>query len=245
MYSIFRKELFGFFHSIMGYVVIIVFLLVCGLFMWVLPDSNIIDYGYASMEKFFDFAPWVLMFLIPAITMRTFPDEFKSNTIELLLTKPIKELQIILGKYFASIVLVLICLFPTLIYLLCIKMLATSQHYIDSGAIIGSYVGLFFLVAAFTAIGMWCSSLTSNTVVGFLLAFFGCYILYSGFEAISALPVFVGNIDYLLSQIGLQFHYKNISKGVIDTRDVIYFSSVALLFILATQVVLHNRKWEK
>ena len=245
MYSIFLKEIKSFFSSIVGYVAIIIFLLICGLFMWVLPNSNMLDYGYASMDKFFDFAPWVLIFLIPAITMRMFPDEFRGGTIEMLLTKPIKEEGIILGKYFASLLLVLIALLPTLLYVYSISQLESKGHFMDSGGIIGSYIGLCFLASSFTAIGMFCSSLTHNQIVGFLIAVFACFILYSGFEAISSLPVFMGNADYILSKIGMQFHYNNISKGVIDSRDVIYFVSLATLFILATKAILTRRNWEK
>ena len=226
-----------------GYVVVIVLLLICGLFMWILPATNLLDFGFLSMDKFFAFAPWVLLFLIPAITMRMFPDELKSGTIEILLTKPVTEMQIILGKFFASLALVLIALLPTVIYVFSMRFLASEGHTLDTGGILGSYIGLFFLAASFCGIGIFASSLTSNQIVGFLSSLIGCLVLYFGFEAISKIPAFSGGLDYILSAIGLASHYNNISRGVVDTRDIIYFVTVVVLFILATQIVLKKRNW--
>jgi ABC-2 type transport system permease protein len=243
MYSIFLKEIKGYFSSLVGYIVVITLLFICGLFMWILPATNLLDFGYLSLEKFFSFAPWVLLFLIPAITMRMFPDELKSGTIEILLTKPISELQIILGKYFASLVLVLLALLPTIIYVFSLRFLASEGHKMDTGGILGSYIGLFFLSASFCAIGVFASSITSNQIVGFLVSLIGCLVFYFGFEAISSIPAFSGGIDYVLSAIGLSSHYNNISRGVIDTRDIIYFLSIVIIFILATQIILKKRNW--
>ena len=243
MYSIFLKEIKGYFSSLVGYVVVIVLLLICGLFMWILPATNLLDFGFLSMDKFFAFAPWVLLFLIPAITMRMFPDELKSGTIEILLTKPVTEMQIILGKFFASLALVLIALLPTVIYVFSMRFLASEGHTLDTGGILGSYIGLFFLAASFCGIGIFASSLTSNQIVGFLSSMIGCLVLYFGFEAISKIPAFSGGLDYILSAIGLASHYNNISRGVVDTRDIIYFATVVVLFILATQIVLKKRNW--
>jgi ABC-2 type transport system permease protein len=243
MYSIFLKEIKGYFSSLVGYVVVIVLLLICGLFMWILPATNLLDFGFLSMDKFFAFAPWVLLFLIPAITMRMFPDELKSGTIEILLTKPVTEIQIILGKFFASLALVLIALLPTVIYVFSMRFLASEGHTLDTGGILGSYIGLFFLAASFCGIGIFASSLTSNQIVGFLSSMIGCLVLYFGFEAISKIPAFSGGLDYILSAIGLASHYNNISRGVVDTRDIIYFVTVVVLFILATQIVLKKRNW--
>ncbi|MFM2192515.1 MAG: hypothetical protein RLZZ118_1472 [Bacteroidota bacterium] len=243
MYSIFLKEIKGYFSSLVGYVVVIVLLLICGLFMWILPATNLLDFGFLSMDKFFAFAPWVLLFLIPAITMRMFPDELKSGTIEILLTKPVTEMQIILGKFFASLALVLIALLPTVIYVFSMRFLASEGHTLDTGGILGSYIGLFFLAASFCGIGIFASSLTSNQIVGFLSSLIGCLVLYFGFEAISKIPAFSGGLDYILSAIGLASHYNNISRGVVDTRDIIYFVTVVVLFILATQIVLKKRNW--
>lgn len=244
MRSIFIKEINSFFSSIVGYVAIIVFLMACGFILWAVPQTSILEYGYASLDKYFELAPWLLMFLIPAVTMRAFPDEFKSGTIEWLSTKPLSALQIILGKYFAVLVLVLFALVPTLIYVFTIDNLSLIPNNLDTGAIIGSYIGLFFLAAAFAAIGLFCSSLTSNQIVGFLVALFACYLLYTGFDAISKLPIFYGKADYYLTMIGLSFHYNSISRGLVDSRDIIYFSSIVILFVALTQVSLQRRTWD-
>ncbi|MFM2385340.1 MAG: gliding motility-associated transporter permease subunit GldF [Bacteroidota bacterium] len=219
--------------------------MITGLFMWVLPDSNQLDYGYATMEKFFDLAPWMLLFLIPAITMRTFPEERRSGTLEILFTKPLRDLDVILGKYFAAIVLVALAILPTLLYILTLYNLKQEGHSLDSGGIIGSYIGLMCLASSFAAVGMFCSALTQNQVVSFLTSLVACFLLYQGFESISAMPAFRGTIDLLLSKIGMQFHYYNISKGYIDTREVVYFATVAIIFILSTQLALRSRNWEK
>jgi ABC-2 type transport system permease protein len=243
MYSIFLKEIKGYFSSLVGFVVILVVLLICGLFMWVLPSTNMLDYGFLSLDKFFAFAPWVLLFLIPAITMRMFPDEWKSGTIEILLTKPITEMQLILGKYFASLALVAMALLPTIIYIFSMTFLASKGHHMDTGGILGSYIGLLFLAASFCAIGVFASALTSSQILGFLLSLVACMFFYFGFEAISSIPAFANGADFVLSNIGLQSHYFNISRGVIDTRDVIYFASIVVIFLLATQIMIKKRNW--
>jgi ABC-2 type transport system permease protein len=203
-----------------------------------------LEYGYATLDKYFELAPWLLMFLIPAVTMRAFPDEFKSGTIEWLSTKPLSSTQIVLGKYFAVLVLVVFALLPTLIYVFTISNLSAIPDNLDSGGIIGSYIGLFSLAASFAAIGLFCSSLTSNQIVSFLFAIFACYLLYTGFDAISSIPAFYGGLDYYLSMIGLSFHYNSISRGLVDSRDVIYFLSVIVLFISLTQLSLNRRTWD-
>ena len=195
------------------------------------------------MDKFFIMAPWVLLFLIPAITMRSFSDEFKSGTIEIISTLPITEIQLIGGKFLASFVLVLVSIAPTLIYLVTIGSLSIIENNLDSGGIIGSYIGLIFLAGAFTAVGLFCSSLTNNQIIAFLVAVFLNFILFSGFETISRIPVFSNGIDFIISQFGMQFHYDSISRGVLDTRDLIYFSSIIFLFLLATKLMLDKRKW--
>ncbi len=243
MVSIFKKELNSFFSSLVGYMAIIVFLLVCGFFMWVIPNNNMLDYGYATMDKFFAFAPWVLMFLLPALTMRSFSDEYKGGTIEILSTIPLTENQIILGKFFASFVLVLFSILPTLLYVYTISHLSIIQGNLDSGGILGSYIGLLFLSAAFTAIGIFCSSVTSNQVIAFLIAIFTNFILYAGFETMSKMPFLGNGIDYIVSQIGMQFHYNSISRGLLDSRDIVYFLSIVAIFILATRLSLQKRKW--
>jgi ABC-2 type transport system permease protein len=244
MRSVFIKEINSFFSSIVGYVAVLVFLVFCGLFLWVIPDSSILEYGFANLDRFFDMAPWFLMLLIPAITMRSFADEFRSGTIEWLSTKPLTDIDIILGKYFASLVLVVFAILPTLIYVYTINNLSLIENNIDTGGIIGSYIGLLFLAAGFTAIGIFCSSLTNNQIVGFLVGLFACYLLYSGFEALSKLPSFAEGIDYYLGMIGMSFHYTSISRGLIDTRDVIYFLSVIVLFVSLTRLSLNRRTWD-
>lgn len=244
MRSIYIKEINSFFSSIVGYVAILIFLIACGMFLWIIPDTGILEYGYANLDRFFEMAPWFLLLLIPAITMRSFADEFHSGTIEWLSTKPITDINIILGKYFAALSLVVFALLPTLIYVFTISNLAAIPDNLDTGAIIGSYFGLFFLAAGFTAVGIFCSSITGNQIVAFLVALFACYLFHSGFEALSKIPSFTGGIDYYLSMVGMSFHYNSISRGVIDTRDVIYFSSVVILFVALTRISLNRRSWD-
>jgi ABC-2 type transport system permease protein len=244
MRSIFIKEINSFFSSIVGYVAILIFLVACGLFLWIIPDTSILAYGYATLDRFFQMAPWFLMLLIPAVTMRSFADEFRGGTIEWLSTKPLRDTDIILGKYFAALALVAFAILPTIIYVITVDSLSAVANNIDTGSIIGSYIGLFFLAATFTAIGVFCSSVTSNQVVAFLVALFACYLLYSGFEALSRIPAFTSGFDYYLSMVGLSFHYESISRGVVDTRDVVYFISVIILFVALTRLSLNRRTWD-
>jgi ABC-2 type transport system permease protein len=244
MRSVFIKEINSFFSSMVGYVAVILFLVMCGLMMWVLTDTSMLNYGYATMDRFFEYAPGFLLLLIPAVTMRSFADEFKGGTIEWLATKPLTDLDIILGKYFAALVLVVFAFIPTLIYMYTISNLSLIPNNLDTGGIVGSYIGLFFLAAAFTAIGIFTSSLTANQMVSFLTGLFACFLLYTGFEQLSKIPSFMGGIDYYLSMVGLSFHYNSISQGVIDTRDVIYFLSVIVLFIALTRLSLSRRTWD-
>jgi ABC-2 type transport system permease protein len=244
MRSIFIKEINSFFSSIVGYVAVIVFLAACGLMLWIVPQTNVLDYGFATLDKYFELAPWLLMLLIPAVTMRAFPDEFRSGTIEWLSTKPLSSLQIIMGKYLATLVLVAFALLPTLVYVYTISDLSAIKNNLDTGGIIGSYIGLGFLAASFAAIGMFCSSLTSNQIVGFLIAIFACYLLYTGFDALSKIPSLSGGIDYYMTMIGLSFHYNSISRGIVDTRDVVYFISIIVLFISLTRLSLSSRTWD-
>ena len=233
MYSICVKELNRFFSNLTGYIAIILFLLVCGVFLFLLPDSSILNNNYASLSSFFEIAPWVLMFLIPALTMHTLSDEFRTGTFELLKTKPLTAWQIILGKYIAVLIVLFIVIIPTLLYVLTIKILAT-QAGIDAGGLVGSYVGLFLLAAVFAAVSLCCSGYTANAVVAFLISSFVCLLLYYGFNAMSKLPFFTGGADYYIEMLGIDFHYRSISRGVIDTRDVIYFFSLIFLSLLIT-----------
>ena len=233
MYSICIKELNRFFSNLTGYIAIIVFMLVCGVFLFILNDSSILNNNYASLAAFFELAPWVLLFLVPAITMHTLSEEFKTGTFELLKTKPITSWQIVAGKYAAILLVLVFVIVPTFIYIICIKSLST-QAGIDGGSIAGSYIGLFLLAAVFAAISICCSSFTNNAVVAFLISSFVCLILYFGFNAISKLPFFTGGADYYIEMLGIDFHYKSISRGVIDTRDVVYFFSVIFCSLLIT-----------
>jgi ABC-2 type transport system permease protein len=233
MWAICKKELRQFFSNLTGYIAIIVFLLLNGLMLFVFPDTDILAFGYATLDKFFELAPWILLLLIPAITMRSFSEEFRMGTYETLQTRPLTRGKLIAGKYLACLIVVLIALLPTLTYYFCIQSLS-GQGGIDTGATTGSYLGLMLLAAAFTAIGIWCSSFTTNAVVAFIVAAFACFVLYSGFGAISALPVFSAGLDYYIAMLGIDFHYRSISRGVIDVRDVLYVCSVVFLFLWLT-----------
>src|SRR6185312_316415 len=240
MISIAKKEFHQFFSSLTGYITIILFLVVNALYLFVLKDSNIFDFGYATLSSFFDLAPWVFIFLIPALSMRSFADEFKTGTFETLQTRPLTNWQIVSGKYLAILGVIIIALIPTFLYVVTVHSLSSTGD-IDSGAISGSYIGLFLLASVFAAISTWCSSLTSNAVIAFLLSAFACLILYFGFGAISKLPVFTGNADYYIEMLGIDFHYQSISRGVVDSRDVIYFFSIISLFLFATKKNLNTK----
>ncbi len=219
-----------------------VFLLLNGLFLFVFPDTNILDFGYATLDKFFELAPWILTFLVPAITMRSLSEEFKGGTYEILQTKPISHAQLVWGKYTGCLLIVVLALLPTLIYAFSVQALSAGNAGIDTGGTIGSYIGLFFLAAVFTSIGICCSSFTNNAVVAFIISAFTCFILYSGFNAISRIPAFASGADYYLEMLGIDYHYRSISRGVIESRDVIYFLSVISFFLFFTQRNLVNRK---
>jgi ABC-2 type transport system permease protein len=240
MWSICKKELNQFFSNLTGYITIILFLVINGVFLFMLPDSSVFEYGYASLDKFFELAPWILMFLVPAITMRSLSDEFKAGTFEILKTKPLSSWQIVLGKYFSILVVLLLAIIPTIIYIITIKALS-AQGGIDSGGILGSYIGLFLLAAVFAAIGLCCSGFTNNAVVAFLISAFSCLILYFGFNALSRLPFFANGPDYYVEMLGIDFHYRSMSRGVLDSRDLIYFISVIFISLLATVKNLYKK----
>lgn len=229
MWSICKKELRQFFSSLTGYIAIIVFLLVNGLVLFVF-ENNILDFGYATLDRFFQLAPGILLLLIPAITMRSFSDEFRSGTFEILQTRPLSRWQIIFGKYMGSLIVVLIALLPTIIYIFSVQSLSSNEG-IDKGATMGSYIGLVFLVAVFVAIGICTSSFTNNAVIAFIISLIACALLYYGFNAISRLPVLGSGADYYVEMTGIDFHYRSVSRGVIDTRDLVYFLSVVALFL--------------
>lgn len=244
MLSLLKKEVTSFLGSLIGYVVIIVFLVTVSLFLWVFPatDSNILENGYASLDSLFTISPWVFMFLIPAITMRSLAEEKKSGTIELLLTRPLTEFQIVFAKYLAGMVLVIISLLPTLLYFLSISLLSVPAGNVDTGSTWGSYIGLVFLSSGFVAIGIFSSSLTDNQVIAFIVAVFLSFLCYTGFESLSSLALF-GKVDIIIQQLGINAHYLSMSRGVIDTRDAIYFISLTTLFLFITKTSLQSRKW--
>ena len=243
MFALYLKEIRSFLTSITGYVVVLVFLITTGLFLWFFPsDFNILDYGYANLDGLFIVAPIVFLFLVPAVTMRSFSEEKKSGTIELLFTCPLSDLQIILAKFFASVTLVIIAIIPTLVYFFSVYQLGFPIGNLDIGSIWGSYIGLIFLGAAFASIGVFASSVTDNQVISFIFAIVISAFLYLGFEFIYSLDLF-GNIDLFIRSLGISAHYSSISRGVVDTRDVIYFLSVITLFISLTNFSLSKRSW--
>jgi len=243
MLSIYWKEINSFFSSLIAYMVIAVFLIMTGLFMWVFSDTSILDYNYATLEQLFSIAPLVFLFLIPAVTMSSFAEENQKGTIEFLSTKPLTDLQIVMGKYLANFTLVLFALLPTLIYYYSVHQLGSPPGNLDSGGILGSYIGLTFLAAVFVAIGMWASSMTDNQIVAFIIGAFFCFFFHWAFSYLARLPIFRGSLDAFVSKIGITYHYSSISRGVLDSRDVIYFLSMIFIFIYATLTSLGRRKW--
>lgn len=241
MRALIGKEIRGFLGSLIGNIVIVVFLLLTGLFLWVFPD-NVLDKGYAELTTLFYIAPWVFLFLVPAVTMRSFSEERRTGTMELLLTKPITEMRLVLAKYLAATVLVVFALLPTLVYWYSIGTLAVPAWNIDNGGIWGSYIGLFFLASTFTAIGLFASSLTDSQIVAFLIAVFLCFIIHVGFQLVANFSAF-GALEGPIKAMGIQQHYESMSRGVIDLRDVLYFLGVDAIFLLATRTVIQSRTW--
>jgi len=241
--ALLKKELNGFLSSLIGYIVIIVFLTAIGMLMWVFPgDSNILDNGYANLNTLFVMGPWVFMFLVPAVTMRLFAEEKRLGTIELLFTQPISDAGVILAKYLAGLVLIVFSLVPTLVYFGTVYYLGNPVGNLDIGGVWGSYVGLLFLGAGFVAIGVFCSSITDNQIISFVIAIFLSFFCYTGFDSISGLSLF-GGLDSVILKLGIQEHYLSMSRGVLDTRDILYFLSLIAVFLLFTKVVLDSRKW--
>lgn len=243
MKSLFLREIRSFLNSLIGYIIICVFLVITGLFLWVFPlDFNILEMGYSNIDGLFMVAPFVFLFLIPAITMKSFAEEKRLGTIELLLTKPLTDLNIILAKFFADVVLLIISILPTLIYFYSVYRLGFPKGNIDQGGMWGSYLGLVFIGAAFVSIGIFVSSVTDNQIISFVLSFLLCGTAFVGFEFVYSLELF-GAFDLFVKTIGISHHYSSISRGVIDSRDVIYFLSVITLFLYLSKVSLQSRKW--
>lgn len=242
MFSIYLKEINSFLDSLIAYIVIGVFLTAIGLLMWVFPETSVLQYGFADMTTLFTLGPYVFMFLIPAITMRTFAEEKKSGTIELLMTRPLTDWDIILGKYFSSFTIVLFAIFPTLVYFVSLYLLGNPQGNLDIAGIAGSYIGLALLGAVFTAIGIFSSSVTENQIIAFVIAVFLCFIIYSGFSSFASINVWLSS-SLLIEQLGILYHYSSMSKGLIDSRDLVYFFSVIMIMLLITHLNLGSRKW--
>lgn len=238
MFAIYRKELVLFLTSLTGLLAIFIFLILLGLFLWILPSdhtgTNILDNGFAQFDGLFNMAPWLYLFLIPAITMRSISEELKSGTIEFLLTKPLSEYAVIFAKFLAGITLVIISLIPTLFYVYTVFQLGSPRGNLDWGALCGSYLGLIMLASVFVAVGIFCSTFSDQQVTSFLLTVVISFFMYNGFDVIAS-SGFLGSVDIWIKNMGISPHYESISRGVIDIRDVVYFLTVSYLFIVLTQ----------
>lgn len=240
MKALLLREIKSFFGSPIGYLVIGLFLLINGLFVWVFEgEFNILKSGFADMNPFFKLTPWILLFLIPAVTMKSFSEEKKQGTLEILFTKPLSIWDIVLGKFFGAQLLIILALIPTFIYVFFIIDFTSIQNQFDWGSTIGSYFGLLFMITSYVAIGLFSSTLSDNQIVSFIIAVLCCFLLYFGFEGIASL---FGSFASLVAMFGMDFHYKSISRGVIDTRDILYFSSITFLFLSATVYQLKTLK---
>ncbi len=240
MLSICKKELRQFFSSLTGYIAIVAYLVINATVLFVLPD-NIFDFGYATLDRYFEIAPWILLLLIPAVTMRSFAEEYKTGTFELLRTLPLSNRQIVTGKYIGCLIVALLAIIPTIIYFFCVQSLS-GDNGIDTGATVGAYLGLLLLAAVFTSIGVFSSSVTANPVVAFITAIVLSLLLYFVFDTISKLPVFENGADYYIELLGIQSHYRSICRGVVDIRDLCYFLSIIVFFLLLTYRQLFEKK---
>lgn len=242
MVQVFSKEFSSFLNSLIAYVVIGVFLVAMGLLVWVFPDTSVLEYGYADMETLFTLGPYVFIFLVPAITMRSFAEEKRAGTLELLYTKPLSDWDIIVGKFLASFLLVLFALLPTLVYYYSIYRLGNPLGNIDTPGVIGSYIGLSLLAAAFTAVGILASSIAPNQIVAFIAAAFLSFLLFTGLESISSLNIW-STQSLFIKQFGILFHYESMSRGLIDSRDIVYFISLIFIILSSTKLILSSRQW--
>jgi ABC-2 type transport system permease protein len=240
MKALLIREIKSFFGSPIGYLVIALFLILNGLFLWVFEgDYNIQNSGFADLSPFFTLAPWILIFLIPAVTMRSFSDEKKQGTLELLFTRPLSVWEIVNGKFFGAMILILLALLPTIIYVFVVSQLGNPAGNLDMGSTLASYFGLLFLIAGYTAIGIFTSTLSENQIVAFIVSVFFCFILYFGFEELAA---YSGSFNNVVASFGMDYHFKSMSRGVIDTRDIIYFISIAVFFLSLTVYKLKSLK---
>ncbi len=242
IFAIFKKEVFQYFSSATGYISIGIFLITTWLFCWVFPSTNFLEFGFAEMDTFFNIAPYLLLFLIPALTMRQFSDEFKSGTFELLITKPIGDLKLVLGKFLSAWFLVFIALFLTFIYLFSLYQMANPTGNIDISGTFGSYLGLWLLGGVFCAIGIFCSATTNNQIIAFIISLSLCYFLYDGLSRLAEIPLFSGNISYFLDNFSLFSHFKSMGRGILDSRDLIYFLSLIFLFIYLAKYSIQFKK---
>lgn len=238
MFAILKREINSFFSTSVGFMVIALFLILNGLLLWLIPgEFNILDNGFADLSSFFVIAPWVLLFLIPAVTMKAFSEEKKMGTYELLITKPIPLKNIVLGKYFGSVLLICLAIVPTLLYIVTISKLGNPPGNWDIGSTIGSYIGLFFLILAYTSIGIFASTLSKNQIVAFIAAVFLCLFFYYGFNTIESLFQIS---SFGLNKIGMKTHFDSVARGVIDTRNILYFMSISALFLIFTMINLRK-----
>ena len=243
MLAVYQKEINLFFSSMIGYIAIIFYLIITGFFVWIYPGDNILHNGYADLYKLFELGPLVMLLLVPAITMRSFAEEFDSGTIEFLLTKPLSDSDILLGKFFASYSIVVIAILPTTIYIYSVYQLGLPVGNIDLGACITSYLGLLMLAGIFVAIGLFSSLLTRNTISAFLVSLFLSYVIYRGFSDIAHFPMIYGHFDHIIENIGIHAHYQAIQKGVLESREIIYFTSMIIAFLGGTKLLLEKRFW--
>lgn len=242
MFSIFRKEVNQFLNSLLGYMVLVVFLIATGLLFWVFPQGSVLDYGFAEMGAFFNLTPFVFIFLIPAITMRSVAEERKAGTLEWLLTRPLSEWQILSGKFLAAWVLSILALVPTVLYFISLYILGSPQGNIDSAGVAGSYLGLSLLSLVFTSIGIFGSCLSDNQLVAFVISVFLCYFFYSGISSLAAIDIWAKG-SVVLGYLSLDNHYQSLGKGLIDLRDVSFFISITAILLLAAKLILSSRRW--
>ncbi len=240
MWAIWRREWNGFLNSLVAYIAMVVFLLITGLFIWVFPDYSILEFGYAQLDQLFVIGPWVLMFLVPAVTMRFFSEEKRSGTAELLFTRPVSTSAVVLGKFLAGWALVLFSVLPTLCYVVALYYLAEPVGNLDLGGIAGSYLGLVLLGGVFAGIGTWASAVTEHPVVSFVLGVFLCFFMYAAFDSLRFLPL-PNTALLVIEQLGIGAHFESMSKGVVDLRDLVYFASVTFFFLFWTRTVLDKR----
>ncbi|AZQ60962.1 gliding motility-associated ABC transporter permease subunit GldF [Flammeovirga pectinis] len=244
MWQIFKREINSFFSAILGYLVVAIFLIMMGLFVWVFPQTSVLEGSYASLDALFNVAPYIFMFLLPAITMRGLAEEKKTGTLELLFTRPLTDFQIVSGKFFAAWVTAILALIPTVIYYFSIYNLGAPKGNIDTAAVVGSYIGLILLSGGFAAIGTFASSVTSSQIVSFIIAVALCFVCYDGISSVAAIPA-LSDQAYSIGLWGVDFHYRSLSRGLIDSRDILYFCSLIIIALSLAKLSIGSRRWEQ